>query len=112
MLVLGIVILGIVFFHLTHFWAEMQLAMFTGAEEGNPYELLTLTFGKWWVLLIYIIWFLAVWFHLCHGFWSMFQTVGWSGSIWMKRLKVIGVIVATIICLMFVTVAVNAFIQA
>ena len=52
MLVLGIIVLGILAFHLTHFWAEMQLAMFTGAEEGNPYELLTLTFGKWWVLLI------------------------------------------------------------
>ena len=47
MLVLGIIVLGILAFHLTHFWAEMQLAMFTGAEEGNPYELLTLTFGFW-----------------------------------------------------------------
>ena len=108
----GIIVLGILAFHLTHFWAEMQLAMFTGAEEGNPYELLTLTFGKWWVLLIYIIWFLAVWFHLCHGFWSMFQTVGWNNQTWFKRLKVIGIIVATLICAMFVAVAVNAFIQA
>ena len=32
MLVLGIVILGIVFFHLTHFWADMQLKEFTGGE--------------------------------------------------------------------------------
>jgi len=112
MLVLGIVVLGILAFHLTHFWADMQLAMFTGAEEGNPYALLTATFGRWWVLAIYVVWFLAVWFHLCHGFWSMFQTVGWNNQTWFKRLKVIGIIVATIICAMFVTVAVNAYIQA
>ncbi len=112
MLVLGIVILGIVFFHLTHFWADMQLKEFTGGEAENPYLLLTTVFGSLFNLIVYIIWFVAVWFHLCHGFWSMFQTVGWSGSIWMKRLKVIGVIVATIICLMFVTVAVNAYIMA
>lgn len=112
MLVLGIVILGIVFFHLTHFWAEMQLQEFTGGEAENPYKLLTLTFGNVINLVIYLIWFVAVWLHMCHGFWSMFQTVGWSGSIWMKRLKVIGIVVASIICLMFAAVAVNAFIQA
>lgn len=112
MLVLGIVILGIVFFHLTHFWAHMQLEEFTGGEAENPYLLLTTVFGSLFNLIVYLVWFVAVWYHLCHGFWSMFQTVGWSGSVWMKRLKVIGVIVATIICLMFVTVAVNAYIMA
>ena len=112
MLVLGIVILGIVFFHLTHFWADMQLKEFTGGEAENPYILLTTVFGSLFNLIVYLVWFVAVWYHLCHGFWSMFQTVGWSGSVWMKRLKVIGVIVATIICLMFVTVAVNAYIMA
>lgn len=112
MLVLGIVILGILFFHLTHFWAHMQLKEFSGAEAENPYTLLTTVFGNAFNLIVYVIWFIALWFHLCHGFWSMFQTVGWSGSIWMKRLKVIGVIVASLICLMFIAVAVNAFIQA
>lgn len=109
MVVLGIVILGIIFFHLTHFWAYMQLQEFTGGEAENPYVLLTTVFGSLFNLIVYIIWFAALWFHLTHGFWSMFQTVGWSGSVWMKRLKVIGVIVATVICLMFVAVAVNAY---
>ena len=62
--------------------------------------------------LIYLIWFVALWFHLCHGFWSMFQTVGWNNQVWFKRLKVIGVVVATLICLGFVVIAVNAFLQA
>lgn len=112
MFVLGIVILGIIFFHLTHFWAEMQLQEWCGSEMSNPYDLLLATFGRWWVLAIYIIWFVSVWFHLTHGFWSMFQTVGWSNTIWMKRLKVIGVIVATVIALGFIAVAVNAFLIA
>ena len=112
MFVLGIIILGILAFHLTHFWAKMQLAMFTGAEEGNPYELLNLTFGRWWVLALYLVWFVAVWFHLCHGFWSMFQTVGWNNQTWFKRLKVIGIVVATLIFLGFAAVGINAFLQA
>jgi len=114
MFVLGIVILGLLFFHLSHFWAKMQLPeMFgIGTYENNPYLLLEATFGKWWMLIIYLIWFCAIWFHLCHGFWSMFQTIGWSGSIWMKRLKVIGIVVASLICLCFAATAINAFLQA
>ncbi|MCI1639944.1 MAG: succinate dehydrogenase cytochrome b subunit [Bacteroidales bacterium] len=112
MFVLGIVILGILFFHLTHFWAHMQLQEFAGNEAGNPYDLLTATFGRWWITAIYIIWFIAIWFHLTHGFWSMFQTIGWSNNVWMKRLKVIGVILASLIALGFIIVAINAFLQA
>ena len=114
MLVLGIMVLGFLGFHLTHFWAKMQLPeMFgVGNFENNPYLLLTTTFGHWWVVALYIVWFVAIWFHLVHGFWSMFQTVGWNGSTWFKRLKVIGVIVATLIVLLFVATAVNAFVQA
>ena len=114
MFVLGIVILGVIFFHLTHFWAKMQLPeMFgIGTYENNPYLLLELTFGRWWVLCIYLLWFAALWFHLVHGFWSMFQTVGWNGKTWFKRIKVIGVIVASLIVLMFMATGVNAFIQA
>ena len=114
MFVLGIIILGILGFHLTHFWAKMQLPeMFgIGMFENNPYLLLNVTFSKWWVLAFYIIWFCAIFLHLTHGFWSMFQTVGWDGKTWFKRVKVIGVIVAALIVLLFVTTAVNAFIQA
>ena len=114
MFVLGIVILGFLCFHLSHFWAKMQLPeMFgVGAFENNPYCLLVATFGQWWILALYLLWFVAIWLHLIHGFWSMFQTVGWSGQTWMKRLKVIGVVVATLIILMFVAAAINGFYQA
>ena len=114
MFVLGIIILGLLGFHLTHFWAKMQLPeMFgIGTFENNPYLLLNVTFSKWWVLALYIIWFCAIFLHLTHGFWSMFQTVGWDGKTWFKRVKVIGVIVAALIVLLFVATAVNAFIQA
>lgn len=114
MVILGIMILGFLCFHLFHFWAKMQLPeMFgIGEFENNPYLLLMATFGNWWVLLLYLIWFGAIWLHLVHGFWSMLQTVGWNSKIWFKRVKVIGVIVATVIVLLFVLTAVNAHIQA
>lgn len=114
MVVLGLIILGFLFFHLTHFWAKMQLPeMFgIGTFENNPYLLLVTTFGNPWILCGYLLWFVAIFLHLVHGFWSMFQTVGWDGKVWFKRIKVIGVIVAALIVLMFVATAVNAAIQA
>jgi len=114
MCVLGIIIIGFIAFHLFHFWSRMQMPelLKIGTFENNPYILLTSTFGHWWITLLYIAWFVALWFHLTHGFWSMFQTVGWDGATWFKRLKVIGIIVATILCLTFVLVALNAFIQS
>ena len=112
MLVLGIIVLGFIALHLTHFWDEMQLREFMGQEAEDPYLLLTTTFGRWWMVVLYIVWFGALWFHLTHGFWSAFQTIGWSNRLWEKRLKVIGSIFATIIFLGFTTVAVNAFIEA
>ena len=92
MLVLGIVVLGILAFHLTHFWADMQLQQFQGVAHED--------------LADYVVWFVALWMHLTHGFWSAFHTLGWNNNIWISRLKVISYIVATIICLVFVAVAV------
>lgn len=114
MFVLGIVILGFIALHLFHFWAKMQLPELfgIGVYENDPYILLEATFGKWWMLLLYLVWFAAIWFHLVHGFWSMFQTVGWDGQTWFKRIKVIGVIVVTLVCALFVITAINAFVQA
>ncbi len=115
MLVLGIIVLGFIAFHLTHFWAEMQLLQFQGVpheELADPNMLMSRTFGSYTVTILYIIWFAALWFHLTHGFWSAFHTFGWNNDIWICRLKCISYIVATIICLVFVAIAVVACINA
>ena len=111
MFVLGILILGLLAFHLTHFWAKMQLREFMGTEAENPYFLLIATFRHWWVVALYIVWFVCLWLHLNHGFWSMFQTIGWNNKKWQPRLKVIGILISTVIVLLFVCTAVNAFIE-
>ena len=83
-----------------------------GAHAEDPYLLLNATFQNWWMVLIYIVWFVALGFHLTHGFWSAFQTIGMSNQIWEKRLYIIGYIFVAVIVLGFAAVAVNAFLQA
>ena len=112
MAVLGIIVLGLLAFHLTHFWAKMQLQEFMGAEAENPYYLLIATFRNPWVVAGYFVWFIALFLHLEHGFWSMFLTIGWNNKKWLKRLKVIGIIVAALIVVLFMATAVNAYVEA
>ena len=112
MFLLGIVVLGLIAFHLNHFWAEMQLKEFMGEHAEDPYLLLNETFKNWWMVVIYIVWFVALGLHLCHGFWSAFQIIGLSNKIWEKRLTYIGYVVVAIIVLGFCATAINGFIQA
>jgi len=112
MLVLGIIVGGVLVFHLTHFWAKMQLAEFTGGHAQNGNELMHLTFGNIWIVICYIIWFAALWFHLTHGFWSAFQTVGANNQKWLGRLKAVSYIYATFIALGFTTIAIFAYLKA
>lgn len=115
MLVLGIIVLGVLAFHLTHFWADMQLLQFQGVpheELADPNVLLLETFKSPVVLVIYVIWFAALWFHLTHGFWSAFHTIGWNNDIWIKRLKVLSYVFATIIFVGFTVVALVACLKA
>ena len=91
MLVLGIVILAFLVVHLIQFWAKMQLQEIRGAEEILPPAAGTLfiqeAFSQVYTPIVYIIGFVALWFHFNHGFWSMFQSCGWDNQIWIERLK-------------------------
>ena len=113
MLVLGIIVIVGLLLHLYNFWAKMMLVELAGcgdaAYAADGAYWIRQTFSNPGYVAAYVVWIIALWFHLTHGFWSMFQTLGWSNQPWMKRLKVIGAIVATLIVLAFVTVGVNAF---
>lgn len=106
MFVLGIVILAFLVVHLIQFWAKMQLQEIRGIESVIPATAGTLflqeAFSNNWTWIVYIVAFIALWFHLNHGFWSMFQSVGWDSTSWIPRLKTIGCWWTTIVVLLFV----------
>ena len=126
MYVLGaIVFLGLAL-HFCQFWAKMMFAELAGCEDAVPAGFATegwdcaatdgaawikYTFSQWWMVLIYLAWFAALWLHLNHGFWSMFQTIGASNDKWIPRLKTIGTIYTTALMLGFAAVAIAGFLQ-
>ena len=77
----------------------------------NGAALMAITFSNPINLILYLVWFVALWFHLTHGVWSMFQTVGWANDTWYPRLKCVAQVVATLIFLGFAVVAVMCFLN-
>ncbi len=113
MLVLGICVLGFIVLHLYNFWFKMQFAELTGIETGafDPQNgaayvkaLFTTPVSGQIYCALYLVWLVALWFHLNHGVWSALHTFGWNNLKWMKLIKVIGTIVATLVILPFALV--------
>ena len=106
MLVLGIVILAFLVVHMIQFWAKMQLMEILGKHTMIPASAGTLflqeAFSLPWTLIVYCIGFIALWFHLNHGIWSMFQSVGWDSTVWIPRLKKIGCWWCSIVVALFI----------
>lgn len=122
MLVLGIIVIGFMVLHFSQFWYNMMFAELMGhhtvevggqsigTTDGTGF--IRYYFSHIWVVVAYLVWYIALWFHLSHGFWSALQTIGWNGKVWFNRWKVIGQVVATVICLMFAIVTIYFYAQS
>ncbi len=109
MLVLGIIICLGLCLHLYNFWYNMMFAELMGWEglahsPSDGFAWIVETFSNPIFVVLYVIWLVAIWFHLTHGFWSAMQTLGWSGKIWLNRWKCIGFVYVTLLLLMFLVV--------
>lgn len=106
MFVLGLIVVGFLALHLYNFWYKMMYAELAGSHSASGAELIKELFASPVYSGLYLVWFAAIWFHLTHGFWSAFQTIGFSNKIWLSRLKVIANVFSTIIFLGFALVTV------
>ena len=108
MLVLGIIVLLGLALHLFNFWYNMMFAelvgMHTVLEATDGFGLICATFQTKVYVILYVIWIVALWYHLSHGFWSAMQTIGINGKVWFNRWKVIGTVYVTLLMLAFLVV--------
>ena len=108
MLVLGIIIVLGLLLHLFNFWFNMMFAELTGMSVGHlpsdGFAFICDTFINHLYVVLYIIWLVALWLHLTHGFWSAMQTLGVSGKVWFCRWKCIGMVYTTILMVLFIVV--------
>lgn len=106
MLVLGIIVFCFFVLHLYHFWAKMQLPEMMGDHPLAGKVALEAVFNQVWVLPVYLVCFVALWFHLTHGFWSAFQSLGTTNEKWICRFKCIGFVWSTVVMGLFAVEAI------
>src|SRR5574344_204489 len=110
MFVLGLIVILGLLLHFFNFWYNMMFAelignpMLGGLDATDGFGYIQQTFSNPVFSVLYVIWLVALWFHLTHGFWSAFQTLGWDNKIWFCRWRVIGIAYATLLILAFLVV--------
>lgn len=122
MFVLGLIVILFMLLHFSQFWYKMMFAELIGNHEValgsamvSPQDgaaFINYYFqGNAVITVLYLIWYVALWFHLTHGFWSAIQTIGWNNTIWMNRWECISKIVATVICGLFAIITIIFFLN-
>ncbi len=119
MFVLGCIIVVGLIVHLYNFWYNMMFVELVGQHQNamgfaptDGASLIMYHFASIVWVIVYLVWFVAIWFHLTHGMWSMMQTVGWNNKIWLKRLKVIANVLSTLIMLGFAVTVIVYYLKS
>lgn len=111
MYILGAMVLIFLVIHLYNFWwnvkfpslgTPLSAIMVGGVEMEDTYALVAGLFkSSVAYCLLYILGAIFVSLHMTHGFWSAFQSIGFSNDIWRKRLEWLAYFIAVVFAVGF-----------
>jgi len=97
-------IVGIfIVYHLLHFTLGTVHPDF---HAGQVYHNITTGFRVWYASAFYIVAMLALFGHLYHGTWSMFQSVGVNHPKYNRSVRILATIISVLIVLGFISIPV------
>lgn len=97
----GLLIFGFVIYHLLDLTIGSANPDF---RHGDIYHNIVVSLARVGASLAYLVAMLALGFHLWHGLWSMFQSLGVSNRRWVPTLKRFAVLAATLLALGFASI--------
>jgi len=105
-------------FLLWHVWmfrlgpaeAEGYVTMLEGQESRDLYRLVVETFQVEAIVGIYVAMMVLLGFHLRHGFWSAFQSLGANNPKYMPWLTTIGLIFAIVMAIAFLLLPIYIYV--
>lgn len=105
---LGIVIFVFLVLHLWQFWLQMKLGALPPTEVAaydhpvqNLYHPVAVAFLNPFYVAFYVVCMVVIGFHLWHGFWSSFQTLGLDHRKYTPLIKGLGYVYSILIPLGF-----------
>ena len=101
MAILGILILLFLIIHIRMFWAPNRFEQTFGAGELDLYSMMRDEFQNVVYVAIYVFGCISLAWHLVHGFFSAFQTLGLGMNKYKGMIKAVGVTFSIIVPLIF-----------
>lgn len=98
---LGTIVLLFLIMHTSHFWIPNRANQFTTGEEIDLYEKMQIVFENPIVVALYVLGCASLCFHLVHGFYSAFQTLGMGTSKYKAIIRNAGIAFSIIVTIMF-----------
>jgi succinate dehydrogenase / fumarate reductase cytochrome b subunit len=87
--------------HTAHFWIPNRANQFATGEELNLYQMMLDIFADPLIVAVYILGCISLAWHLLHGFWSAFQTLGLNHQRYNAIIHFIGTAFAIVVPLLF-----------
>ena len=98
---LGTLILLFLILHISMFWAPNRASQTMGNGELNLYHMMKDEFQNVAIVIVYVLGCISLAWHLMHGFYSAFQTLGLTTNKYKSIISVIGVGFSIIVPLVF-----------
>ncbi len=87
MIYTGVIIIVFMIIHVKMFkFADHPHVVYGGEEIKNLHAVVVEAFNEAWIMAAYVAVMILLGFHLRHGFWSAFQSLGWTND---KRLPLL-----------------------
>ncbi|MFN8889646.1 MAG: succinate dehydrogenase cytochrome b subunit [Cyclobacteriaceae bacterium] len=98
---LGTLLLLFLILHTAHFWIPNRANQFATGEELNLYQMMLDIFADPLIVAVYVLGCISLAWHLLHGFWSAFQTLGLNHQRYNAIIHFIGTAFAIVVPLLF-----------
>ncbi|HEX5692820.1 MAG TPA: succinate dehydrogenase cytochrome b subunit [Roseiflexaceae bacterium] len=95
----GVIILLFLIYHILDLTLGVLNPNFV---RGDAYHNFVASFSLWPVTLFYVLAMLPLGLHLYHGFWSLFQTLGWNNRTYNQLLRFLAVAIAVVVTVGFI----------
>lgn len=115
--ILGTIILIFLLVHMRSFWYVMHYGpiptkAYAGVEVDDLYSVVVAAFSQWWYSGFYVLAMIGLGFHLAHGFWSAFHTLGLNHRKHMPMIKKLSLLFSIIVPLLFASMPIYFFIKS
>lgn len=98
---LGTLLLIFLILHLKHFWVLSRFTDHITSGRETLFNEMKEVFEHFWIVLVYALAMVSLGYHLLHGFYSAFQTLGLNNKKYTPMIKQVGLVFSIVIPTIF-----------